>query len=244
MVNGYHLRQVLSAAQLAPGSFFADITNQLLYVWDSANGDLNKALVEASVRQESMRVEGEYVQVRGLHFRYAANAAQHGAVWLGGPHDVLEDCVLEEMNSSGATFAAVDLTVRRCAFRNNGQIGFGANRAHRLLFTECLVEQNNTKNFDRGWEAGGDKLVLCRDAVLENSRFVRNRGTASGSTSAMKIVRCATVSSRTTKMRAFSTKSRSRCTHRTTSLWETVLPPPRARGERRQASASRAARIV
>jgi hypothetical protein len=29
-VNGYALRQVLSAGQLAPGSFFADVTNQLL----------------------------------------------------------------------------------------------------------------------------------------------------------------------------------------------------------------------
>jgi parallel beta-helix repeat protein len=61
-------------------------------------------------------------------------------------------------------------------FRDNGQLGFGAARAHRLLFTECLVENNNTKGFDRGWEAGGNKLALCRDAVLERSRFVRNRG--------------------------------------------------------------------
>jgi hypothetical protein len=39
-----------------------------------------------------------------------------------------------------------------------------------------LVENNNTKGFDRGWEAGGDKLVLCRNAVLEQSRFLCNRG--------------------------------------------------------------------
>jgi len=176
MANGYQLRQVLAASQLAPGTFFADITNKLLYVWDRAGGDLNKAFVEASVRPEILRLEGEFVQLRGLHFKYAANAAQHGAVWVGGAHDVVEDCTFEEMNSSGGTFAAEDLTVRRCVFRNNGQIGFSANRAHRLLFTDCLVEGNNTKNFDRGWEAGGDKLVFCRDAVLENSRFVHNHG--------------------------------------------------------------------
>lgn len=175
-VQNYLLRQVLAKAQLAPGTFFADVSNKVLYVWDRANRDLNKVFVEASVRQELLRVEGSFVQVRGLHFRYAANMAQHGAVVLAGAHALLEDCVMEDMNSSGATFAGEDQIVRRCTFRDNGQIGFGANGAHRLLFTECVVENNNLKGFDRGWEAGGDKLVLCRDAVLERSRFERNRG--------------------------------------------------------------------
>jgi parallel beta-helix repeat protein len=175
-VNGYLLRQVLTAGQLAPGAFFVNVTNQALLVWDPGSRDLNKTHVEASVRQEVLRVEGDYVQVRGLRFRYAANMAQHGAVVLAGRYDTMEDCVVEVMNASGATFAGEDAIVRRCVFRDNGQLGFGASRAHRLLFTECLVENNNTKGFDRGWEAGGNKLVLCRDAVLERSRFVRNRG--------------------------------------------------------------------
>jgi hypothetical protein len=97
-------------------------------------------------------------------------------VVLAGRYDTMEDCVVEVMNASGATFAGEDAVVRRCVFRDNGQLGFGAGRAHRLLFTECLVEINNTKGFDRGWEAGGNKLALCRGAVLERSRFVRNRG--------------------------------------------------------------------
>ncbi len=175
-VNGYLLRQVLSPGLLAPGTFFVDVTNEALFVWDSAGRDLNKTHVEASVRQEIFRVEGDHVQLRGLRFRYAANMAQHGAVVLAGRHDAMEDCEIEAMNSSGATFSGQDLAVRRCVFRANGQLGFGAGRAHRLLFTECLVENNNTKGFDRGWEAGGNKLALCRDVVLERSRFVRNRG--------------------------------------------------------------------
>lgn len=176
IVNGYLLRQVLSSNLLSPGSFFADVTNRTLLVWDSTNDDLNKQHVEASTRQEILRVEADHVQVRGLNFRYAANMAQHGAVILAGRFDTLEDCVLESMNSSGASFQGEDAVIRRCTFRDNGQLGFGASRAHRLLFTECSVENNNTKNFDRGWEAGGNKLVLCRDAILEQSQFVRNRG--------------------------------------------------------------------
>lgn len=175
-IDGYLLRQVLASNQIAPGTFFADITNQILFVEDAGQRDLNKVSVEGSVRQEILRVEGDYVQVRGLRFRFAANMAQHGAVALAGKQDMLEDCVMEYMNSSGATFSGEQQVVRRCAFRENGQLGFGANGAHDLLFTECLVEKNNIKGFDRGWEAGGDKLVLCRNAVLERSRFLRNRG--------------------------------------------------------------------
>ena len=176
VVNGYLLRQVLSADQLAPGAFFADVTNQTLLVWDVSSRDPNKTYVEAFVRTEIFRVEGVHVQLRGLQFRYAANMAQHGAVVLAGRHDVLEDCVVEAMNACGVTFRGEDAVARRCVFRDNGQLGFGASHAHRLLFVDCLVENNNTKGFDRGWEAGGNKLVLCRDAVLERSRFMRNRG--------------------------------------------------------------------
>jgi hypothetical protein len=175
-VDGYLLRQVLEADQLAPGAFFVNFSNQIMEVWDSGNRNLNNAYVEASTRTEIMRVEGDFVQLHGLHFRFAANMAQHGAVVLAGAHDTLEDCTVEDMNSSGATFTGEHLIIRRCVFRNNGQLGFGANGAQDLLFTECVVENNNTKGFSRGWEAGGDKLVLCRNAVLERSQFLRNRG--------------------------------------------------------------------
>ncbi|HWQ92676.1 MAG TPA: right-handed parallel beta-helix repeat-containing protein [Clostridia bacterium] len=176
MVDGYALRQVLDAAQLSPGTFYVDITNKALLVWDIGNRDPNKTLVEGSVRQEILKVTGSHVRVRGMTFRYAANMAQHGAVVMAGGHGILEHCAVERMNASGATFLSTNLLVSHCVFRDNGQLGFGANGAHDLLFTGCLVENNNVKGFDRGWEAGGNKLVLCRNAVLERSRFLRNRG--------------------------------------------------------------------
>jgi len=175
-VSGYALRQVLSREQLAPGAFFADVEHKQLFVWDSANRDVNKLEVEASTRPEIFHAKGDHVELRGFRFRYAANAAQQGAVLLSGQHDVMEDCLIEKTNGSGADFSGQDIVVRRCAFRQNGQLGFAANRAHRLLFAECAVEENNVKNFSRNWEAGGDKLCLCRGAVIETSRFLRNRG--------------------------------------------------------------------
>ncbi len=104
--------------------------------------------------------------------RAAATVGQGDVVVIRG--GVCREGVL--VKASGATFTGEDTVVRRCVFRDNGQLGFGAGRAHRLLFADCLVENNNAKGFDRGWEAGGNKLVLCRDVVLERSRFLRNRG--------------------------------------------------------------------
>ena len=180
LAGGYALRQVLSRDRLSRGTFFADLEAKRLFVWDAANRKLTDSwsspLIEASTRPLIWQVEGEHVHTRGIRFRYAANQAQHGAVKLKGSHGLLEDCVVERMNTSGASFTGTDITVRRCVFRDNGQLGFSAGGAHRLLFTDCLVENNNTKGFNRGWEAGANKLVLCRGVVLEKSRFVRNRG--------------------------------------------------------------------
>ena len=176
-ILGYPLMQVLSREHLSRGTFYVDLDAKRLYLWARDNADLTKdVLVEASVRQVLWQSKGDYLRLRGVRFRYAANMAQHGAAEFSGNHNVVEDCVFESMNSSGATFTGQDLTVRRCTFQDNGQIGFGANRAHNLLFTGCTVRNNNVKGFSRGWEAGADKLCFTRKAVLEHSVFTGNRG--------------------------------------------------------------------
>ena len=38
------------------------------------------------------------------------------------------------------------------------------------------MRRNNAKEFDRGWEAGGDKVCLSRGVVIEGSRFEDNQG--------------------------------------------------------------------
>lgn len=177
-VNGYALRQVLERDKLARGTFYVDLDGERLYVWSYDNQDVSssKAMVEASARGTILTVKGNHVVVKGIRFRYAANQAQHGAVEFSGNHLTVEDCTFEYTNASGAEFGGEDITVRRCTFQHNGQLGFGANHAHRLRMTGCTVRDNNIKGFNRGWEAGGNKICLTRGAVLENSTFIENRG--------------------------------------------------------------------
>ena len=176
-VNGYALRQVLERDKLARGTFYVDLNDKRLYVWNYDNQDISKkAIVEASVRDRILSVKGDYVTVKGIRFRYAANRAQRGAVEFSGNHLTVEDCIFEHTNAGGAAFRGEDITVLRCTFQYNGQLGFGAVRSHRLRMTGCTVRNNNIKGFDRGWEAGGNKICLARGVVLENSTFVENRG--------------------------------------------------------------------
>lgn len=177
-IDGYPLRQVLAREQLGRGAFFVDLDAKTLYVQSGDNREIarGKAMVEASSRDRILVVKGRYVTVEGIRFRYAANRAQQGAVAFSGGHILVENCVFEHTNSSGAEFSGQDITVRNCTFQHNGQLGFGASRAHRLHLTGCTVRNNNTKNFDRGWEAGGDKICFTRGAILEHSTFVENRG--------------------------------------------------------------------
>jgi len=177
-IDGYLLRQVLERDKLSRGTFFADTDARLLYVQPAGNQEIagDKAMVEASTRERILTVKGDCVTVQGIRFRYAANHAQQGAVEFAGSHLTVEACIFEYTNASGAEFRGQDIAIRNCIFQHNGQIGFGANRAHRLRMTGCTVRDNNIKGFDRGWEAGGNKLCMTRGAILEDSTFVENRG--------------------------------------------------------------------
>ena len=170
------LHQVLRRSELGRGSFWVDAEHQRLYAESSGSEDLNGLRVEASVRPVLWQCKGNDVQVRGVRFRYAANSAQQSAAQFYGRGDTVEDCVFERTNGVGAGFFGAGQTVRRCTFQDNGQMGFSVVGAQDLLLSECLTRNNNTKNFARGWEAGGDKVVLSRRVTIEKSRFVDNRG--------------------------------------------------------------------
>jgi hypothetical protein len=176
--NGYPLNQVLERDKLSRGMFYVDMDAKRLYIRLANDNEISdrKVLIEGSVRERLLLVEGDHIRIEGIRFRYAANRAQQGAVEFSGDHITVENCSFEYTNACGAAFSGQHITVRNCLFQHNGQLGFGANHAHGLHMSDCTIRNNTTKGFDRGWEAGGNKICLTRGAVIENSRFVENRG--------------------------------------------------------------------
>jgi hypothetical protein len=172
------LKQTLQRDQLSPGMFYVDVENEKLYVRPPSGENLaaSNVRVEAAARSVLWDCKGDYVGLRGIDFRYAANPAQQGAVIFEGRGDSAEDCTFERMNGAGAAFVGVDQLARGCLFQENGQLGFGANHAHNFILTGCTVRNNNVKGFSTQWEAGGTKIVLSRGVIFEASSFIANHG--------------------------------------------------------------------
>jgi hypothetical protein len=88
----------------------------------------------------------------------------------------VEDCAFERANGPGASFSGRGHTIRRCAFRENGQLGFGAWSCHETRLEDCVIERNNTKGYSTDWEAGGCKITMSRGFSFHRCRAVDNRG--------------------------------------------------------------------
>ena len=181
-IYNYLLHQVLSRDKMARGTFFADVEGKKLYVQASNNSaDIAKAApwapqIEADTRENSWSCSGDWVSLRGVTFSRCANSAQNGMAKWTGAFDSVEDCIFQDSNGAGAAFNGPDMTVSRCTFADNGQLGWRAENAHRLRMSNCLTTRNNVKGFERGFEAGGNKIVMTRGMIIENSRFIANRG--------------------------------------------------------------------
>lgn len=167
--------------QMKDHSFHYDAATQSLYV-KVPHASLEGRTVEASVRPHLVRGKGvRNVTLRKLRFQHANTTAvsQTGAVhlWQSSRN------VLEELEVSYADGAGFDITGDENIIRNSianhcGQLGMKVRgRANRLIGNE--TSSNNTRGFNKWWEAGGAKFVGeggLRDSELTGHRAIANRG--------------------------------------------------------------------
>jgi parallel beta-helix repeat protein len=181
ILDGRLLRQVERVDAVEPGTFCADSESKVLYLMPPEGVDPNERVVEASVRRVCFGhgwggPSRDHVRLRGVTVRYAANTAQRGALFARGNGWLVEDCLVEKTNGNGISFRGDDVVLRRVRSRHNGQQGLGGG-GHRFLLEDVALEHNNSKGFDKGWEAGGFKIAHARDGVVRRCRAVANDGT-------------------------------------------------------------------
>jgi parallel beta-helix repeat protein len=167
-------------AELVDDSFHYDAREQSLYVKLRA-GSPEGRLVEASVRPHLVFGEKlKRIRLRDLQGRHANTTAlnQSGAVTLLGDDLQLERITVALVDGNGFDLTGDRITVRASTANYCGQVGMKLRgRGNRIADSE--TSYNNTRGFNKWWEAGGAKFVGgggLKDSEIVNHRAVGNRG--------------------------------------------------------------------
>lgn len=161
------------------GQFAVDTAAKRLYVWLANGSDPNRRQMLGSTRGQTFGVNPwqkadgvSYVQVKGIRFLFGASFPQRPAVCLFGAHNLVEDCLIEQMAGTGVGVSGV---LRNCVIRGCGHTGGSANGDGFANENDVWIG-NSWKPIDRGWEAGGVKIAASKNGLFKHCVFRRNGG--------------------------------------------------------------------
>ena len=162
-------------------SFFFDPDKKMLFVKLHKNDSLSDHTIEVSVR--SRLLEGmnlRYFIIKDLTFQHAnaSSTGRGGAVHLHGDYILVENVKIFAVDSVGLLIRGNYNQVENSNFSKCGQVGLVASGRHfQLLDTE--TSGNNTRGFNKYWEAGGAKFGAqggLHDAIISGHRAYDNNG--------------------------------------------------------------------
>lgn len=180
-VNGVPLTQVMSYADLRPGTFYIDDSTQQVYASPAAGVDMDTATVEATARRQTLTVEGQNnVVLRGLVFEHAASCINDSGANITGSYNVLVDGVQALWNNWGglAVNTSTDVTVEDSTASHNGGLGFEAYKDQYALYSANESDYNNWRGAQAAfydWGMGGTKMLLMRNTTVQDHHSYNNQ---------------------------------------------------------------------
>jgi len=166
--------------QLVDGSFYYDAAQESLYIKVKL-ASLEGRLVEASVRPYLIYGKGvKRITLRDLQLRHSNTTAQNqnGAVTLLGDDLTLERIAVTNADGNGFDLTGDRIRVSASSANYCGQVGMKVRgRGNRIA--DSVTNYNNTRGFNKWWEAGGAKFVGdggLKDSEIVNHRAIGNRG--------------------------------------------------------------------
>jgi parallel beta helix pectate lyase-like protein len=170
-----------------------------VYLRLPGDADPNAVAVDLAARGGTLvRLNGDFLQVRGFEVRDGAQFQQQSQIEVNGQGDLVEGCLVRDSEMGGIGFVAdKDLTASPIVVRNNwivnpGDVGISGSGRSDLLTAEnlndpapgrsrILVEYNTVINndwagFSIGWEAGAVKVLKMTGAVIRYNTIVGGAG--------------------------------------------------------------------
>ena len=180
-VNGNPLTQVMSQADLRPGTFFVSDAGSMMYIYPSSSVTMSTATVEAAVRSQTLSISNRTnVVVRGIVLRHAATCINQAGATINSSTNVVVDSVQALWNNWGGVGAynSSKMTVKNSVSSHNGGLGFMAAKDQNVLFDFNESDYNNWRGaqaalFD--WGMGGTKFMYMRNTTVQNHFSYNNQ---------------------------------------------------------------------
>jgi hypothetical protein len=180
-VGGVALKQVLSSAELAPGTFHVSESEGRVRLYPQAGADPTTSLVEVAVREYPLRLHGaRNVVVRGVTVRHGTAPFDNTAAGITHSNNLLLDGLVVEWNTwAGLSVCCSErVTVRNTVVRHNGGRGIGVFKLQTSLFEGTSTTHNNWRGVRggyTGWSVAGVKAIALRNVVFKNHTSVDNQ---------------------------------------------------------------------
>ncbi|HJP74281.1 MAG TPA: right-handed parallel beta-helix repeat-containing protein [Pseudonocardiaceae bacterium] len=176
------LRQVGSAADVVPGTFYVDEAGHNLVLGDNPAGKTIEATAFDRLLQLDPGAAGSVIRGIGVE-EYASNQdyGSHGAMVVdNAPGVTLAEDTFAFSASSGVAIFQPNSTVTGSTMIDNGLVGLVANRADGLRLTKNTVSANNQQHFALSGDAigaGGAKITRTKSPYVADNYFTGNLGT-------------------------------------------------------------------
>lgn len=153
-------------------SFYYDQTSKKLFI--QTNLDLEKNKVEVSVRWRPFFAEQvKGIVLDGLVFEHS-NTSYRGrgaVISIIGDDNVIKNVKVKYADDVGIGMVGNSNKLIDSEVTYSGRLGVGGSGEHNLI-KGITVSYNNTRGFNKWWEAGGFKFV--GNGGLQNSEFIGN----------------------------------------------------------------------
>ena len=165
-MNGSPLTQVAADSLPKTGEFALDGQRHVVIADDPAG-----ETVEVTVRRYWIVPEADGIVIEDLRMRHAANDSQEGAITDGGHEVWIRNCKLSDTHGAIVSLSGSGGIENSDLYRG-GQLGIHKGGS---VVSGNRIHDNNTEDFNSGWEAGGLKSILS-GMLIENNVVYDNAG--------------------------------------------------------------------
>jgi parallel beta-helix repeat protein len=172
-IDGVAQFQLATGSAPGAGQFALDSTRHVVLGSTPAGH-----VVEVSVRDHWVVVTASDVTISGFHMKHAASRTQVGAINASSVDRLtVSDNVLSDSHGAIITLShGTGHRVVRNDIARGGQEGMTAYAVVSTLVQGNAIHDNNTEDFDPGWEAGGLKSCTSNGLTMDANVVYNNKG--------------------------------------------------------------------